>query len=311
MDRFLRPDGGRADHGGGGGLAARENGRIAFESDRDGGDFDIWTMRPDGGSLLNLTAGSEGSDERANWRADGRKIVFMSDRETPGNPTPTGFPSPDYEIFVMNADGSDQTQITFNELDDEDPAWSPDGQRIAFVRDFNPIRGENDFDILTMNADGTAERNLTNSPGVWDHEPSWSPNGRRIAFARAPDSESNNDIYTMRPDGSNVRQLTSNALDNEYPDWSPDGRRIAFNSNRDDPDEENFEVYTMRAGGGDVTRLTFNEAGDGLPAWSPDGRRIAFASNRDGSPDIHTMRTDGRNQVNRTNNQAEDGAPDW
>jgi Tol biopolymer transport system component len=228
----------------------------------------------------------------------------MSDRETPGNPTPPGFPGPDYEIFVTNADGSNQTQVTFNELDDEDPAWSPSGKRIVFQRDFDPVRGEVDYDVLTVRVDGTAERNLTNSPGVPDIEPSWSPNGRRIAFASDPDGDDNYDIYKMTTDGANVQQLTSGSLDNEFPDWSPDGRRIAFNSNRDDPLEENFEVYTMGAGGGHVTRLTFNPAGDGLPTWSPDGHRIAFASNRDGSPDIHTMRADGGNQVNRTNKRS-------
>jgi Tol biopolymer transport system component len=322
VDRFLRPKGGHRSHDGQGtwtaglsrALAAfpGKNGRIAFESDRHRGDTDIWTMRPNGSRLVNLTAGSGASDERANWRADGRKIVFMSDRETPSNPTPPGLEGPDFEIFVMNADGSNPTQITFNELDDEDPAWSPSGSRIVFVRDFIPTRGEVDYDILTMQADGTGETNLTNSPGVLDHEPNWSPNGRKIAFARAPDSDSNNDIYKMSPDGSNVQRLTINALDNEFPNWSPTGRRIAFNSNRDDRrKEENFEVYTMRAGGGDVTRLTFNKAGDGLPAWSPNGRKIAFASDRAGSPDIHTMRADGHNQVNRTNKKSFDYAPDW
>jgi Tol biopolymer transport system component len=308
VDRFLRPEGDVS--------AARvafpgKNGRIAFDSDRQGGDPDIWTMRPNGSGLVNLTSDSKGRDEAANWRADGRKIVFMSDLETTSNPTPAGSEGPDLEIFVMNADGSNRTQLTFNELDDENPAWSPSGGRIVFDRDFIPTRGEVDYDILTMKADGTDERNLTNSPGVQDHEPNWSPNGRNIAFARAPDSDSNNDIYTMRPDGSNVQRLTRNALDNEYPNWSPYGRRIAFNSNRDDPDGENFEVYTMRAGGGHVTRLTFNKAGDGLPAWSPDGRKIAFASDRTGAPDIHTMRANGHNQVNRTNKKSFDYAPDW
>ena len=86
----------------------------------------------------------------------------------------------------MNADGSHLRQVTFNELDDEDPAWSPDGKRIAMGRDFNPVRGEIDEDILTMKADGSAERNLTNTPGVLEPQPTWSPNGRKIAFTRAP-----------------------------------------------------------------------------------------------------------------------------
>ncbi len=286
------------------------NGKIAFDSDRHGGDLDIWTMNPTGGNLDNLTRNSDGEDARANWRADGRKIVFESDRETPTNPAVPGLGGPDFEVFVMNADGSNQTQITFNEFDDEDAAWSPDGKKIVFARDFAPVRGELDYDVLTMTAAGTGERNLTNSPGVMDRQPNWSPTGRQIAFASAPDADSNNDIYKMRPNGSDRTQLTIDALDNESPNWSPDGTRIAFNS--DDPvSQENFEVYTMRAGGGDVTRLTFNEAGDGLPAWSPNGRKIAFASNRAGSPDIHTMHAHGRNQVNLTNRDAFDYAPDW
>ena len=153
-----------------------ENGKILFDSFRGGGETpDIWTMNPNGSNLVNLTANSEAFDGRASWRPDGRKIAFMSDRETPSNPTPPGFPGPDFEIFVMNADGSNQTQITFNEFDDEVPAWSPDGKRIVFQRDFDKVRGQADYDILTMKANGTRERNLTNSPGVQDFDPDWSP----------------------------------------------------------------------------------------------------------------------------------------
>ena len=209
------------------------NGKIAFDSDRHGGDTDIWTMNPSGSNLDNLTRNADGEDGQANWRADGRKIVFVSNRETPSNPTVPSLEAPDFEVFVMNADGSRQTQITFNELDDENAAWSPDG-RIVFQRDFDPVPGELDYDILTMTAEGTREVNLTNSPGVLDWQPNWSPSGRQIVFASAPDAASDNDIYKMRPDGSDRTRLTVDALDNEYPNWSPDGTRIAFNSNRDD-----------------------------------------------------------------------------
>ncbi len=112
-----------------------ENGKIAFDSDRHGGDEDIWTMDPDGGNLVNLTAKSKADDFAPNWRADGRRIAFMSDRVTATNP------EGDFEIFIMKADGSHQRQITFNALDDESPAWSPDGRRIAFVQRLRPDPG--------------------------------------------------------------------------------------------------------------------------------------------------------------------------
>ena len=235
-----------------------QNGKIAFDSDRGAGeDIDIWTMNPDGRSLVNLTANSEGFDGLATWRADGRKIAFVSNRATATNR------EGDNEIFVMNSNGSNQTQITFNALDDEFPAWSPDGTRIVFARDFAPIIGEFDEDILTMRADGTDEQNLTGTPVVNEFEPTWSPNGRSIAFVS--DRGGDNEIYTMRPNGSSVRQLTVNTRNDEFPDWSPDGRLIAFEAGRVGfPD-----IFTMRADGSDEVNRTRNRAFDIAPDWQP------------------------------------------
>jgi Tol biopolymer transport system component len=271
-----------------------ENGKIAFDSDRHGGDSDIWTMDPDGRHLVNLTATSKADESAPNWRADGRRIAFMSNRVTATNP------EGDSEIFVMKADGSHVRQITFNALNDEDPAWSPDGRRIVFTRDFDPIEGQRDRDLLTMNADGTDQRNLTSSPGVQDQEPNWSADGRRIAFISDRDG-ADFEVYTMRPNGSSVRQLTSNDAEEFKPNWSPDNTMITFTTERDG----DFEVYAMRADGSDQTNLTANPAGDdGVSAWSPDGEKIVFLTG-----ELHTMNADGSGKVRLTRGPAFES--DW
>jgi TolB protein len=295
------------------------NGKIAFSSNR-AGNADIWVMSPTGRNPVNLTPSSPAFDRLPNWRADGRKIVFESDLETPGNPAPNGFGSPDFEIFTMNADGTDRTQITFNELDDEDPAWSPDGRRIVFERDLDPVRGEVDYDIFTMKASGAEQRNITNHPDPEDHAPNWSPDGRRIAFASDRDGDA--EIYTVNPDGSHLRQLTSNASFDGLPNWSPDGGRIAFQSNRDDADTHEVEIYTMRATGRDQRRLTIHALPDLRPAWSPNGCKIAFygfpdvtAEDPFANEEIFTINVDGSDQQQLTNDPPNDPrfdfAPDW
>ena len=281
-----------------------QNGRIAFDSDRHGGDIDLWTMRPGGGGQRNLTKGSDAVDGAANWSPDGRKIAFMSDRETARNPDPRGKTGPDFEIFVMNARGGNVRQVTDNELDDEDPAWSPNGRRIVFQRDLNPVRGKVNYDLFTMAADGTDERRLTDSRGVDDLQPNWSSRGR-IVFTSDRDGD-DLELYTMRPDGSKVRRLTSNRHNEEFPNWTPNGRKVLFHSEHDG----NFDVYRIRRNGGGVERLTSADTGEGLPAPSPDGRLIAFFSER-GSPDLFTMRRGGGGQTNRTNSEAFEFAPDW
>jgi Tol biopolymer transport system component len=286
-----------------------QNGKIAFASLPV--DFssapDIWTISPNGADQTNLTGNSPAAEEDPKWSADGRRLAFTSDRVTATNP------DGDPEVFVMNADGSHVTQITFNRGEDINPTWSPDGRKIAFSRlPHKPNRGGYSREIWTINADGTGERQLTNRPGP-DIEPNWSPDGRRIAFSSARDNKTKYlNIFTMDPNGGDVRQLTFTEFDAQRPNWSPDGSQIAFHS--DLPEGAiagSFNVFTIRSDGSHLTRLT-SEPNAGHPAWSPDGRQIAFGNDRTGDGEIWTMLADGSQQLRLTMRPlTHDFDPDW
>jgi len=215
------------------------------------------------------------------------KIAFTSDRDS------------NAEIYVMNADGTDQTNLTNNPAYDFGPAWSPDGSRIAFSSD-----RDSNAEIYVMNADGTGLTNLTNNP-AYDFGPAWSPDGSRIAFSS--DRDGNDEVYVMNADGSGLARLTNNPTHDGVPDWSPDGTRIAFDSDRDN----NAEIYVMNADGTDPRNLTNDPAYDFGPDWSPDGSRIAFSSVRDDNPEVYVMNADGSGRTRLSNNPGEDAFPAW
>ena len=213
------------------------------------------------------------------------KIAFMSARD--GN----------FEIYVMNADGTEQTRVTNNAASDTRPAFSPDGSKIAFTstRDGN-------WEIYVMNADGTGQTRLTqNAFADWD--PAFNHDGSKIAFVSSRDG--NEEVYVMNADGSGQTNLTNNPSLDPHPAFSPDGSKIAFHSSRDG----NWEIYVMNADGTGQTRLTFGAAIDAHAAFSPDGSKIAFYSTRDGNEEIYVMNADGTGPTRLTNNAARDYWP--
>jgi len=169
----------------------------------------------------------------------------------------------------MKAGGSGQTNVTNHPAPDGFPAWSPDGQKIAFASN----RGN--YDVFVMNADGSGQTSLTNNVED-DFDPAWSPDGKRIAFVTSPRGVVF-EIFVMNADGSGQRNLTDDPTHADTgPSWSPDGRKIAFTTNRGIGGCS--DIFVMDADGGSLRNLTNDRAADSSPTWSPDGRRIAYSS---------------------------------
>jgi len=257
----------------------------------------------------------------------------------------------DWEIYAIQADGSQLVQLTQNIDVDASPAWSPDGRQITFTsnRDGN-------FDVYVMQADGSRQHNLTQHPAV-DEVPVWSPDGEHMAFQSDRDRKSDRtgemDIYTMLKDGSRVQKITEISARNILPAWSPQGNWLAYTSNRglgwhiylhqlDNSQEEvriargcrpawspdgqylvhvsdrgnnNNDLRLLQLNGKKVRFLTSDPKTSELdPAWSPDGRFIVYARTDEMNRhrwNIYILSLDGRQHYQLTNEDGQALAPDW
>ena len=192
------------------------------------------------------------------WASGNGLLAFRSDRD--GEP----------DVFTVDAATGDLAKLTpSHEVADLQPAWSPDGGRIAFVRRMEP---SGRADLFVMTAEGKGRTRLTDTP-VPERDPSWAPSGTQLVYAARTSRHGPFRIFLAKADGSGPVQLTTQAAGeaDRSPVFSPDGTRIAFVSDRDGGFPE---IYLMFADGTGVVRLTSNAEIDGNPSWTPDGTRL-------------------------------------
>ncbi|MEX2537756.1 MAG: hypothetical protein WD646_03790 [Actinomycetota bacterium] len=267
------------------------NGSILFESDRDPGD--VWSMEADGSAATNLTNSSAGSTPvRAEASPDGATIAFDTNRD--GN----------REIYLMAGDGSGQHNITNEPSGEIGPAWSPDGNRIAFLtdRDHAGVTTE----LYVMNADGSNAIRLTNNEEIIETNPAWSPDSSKIAF-QATEPGVGIDILTVNPDGTGAANLTTDMSEAAgEPDWTPDGNAIFFSHAE--------EIWRMNADGTGKTPVITGHF-DHAPQVSPDGTKLTYQrlvpADDVLDSEVIVANIDGSGQVNITNRAGFDAPDDW
>lgn len=233
---------------------------------------------------------------------DGRRMTFV------------GYPNEHPQIYVANIDGTEARRLTTTLARDDEPAWSPDGTKIAFRR--WDLAGTGDSDVWVMNADGTDARSLTADLGRTNQTgPAWSPRlpdgSHRIVLS----SQTNNaageaHLWTMRADGTDKRQLTTGHVFDDQAAWSPDGTTIAFSRHGA---TAFLGLQLVRADGTNLRpllRAPFSFA-QFAPAWSPDGRLIAFTSKEGGLHQVYSVWPDGSNVARRTFDDTDKGHPAW
>jgi Tol biopolymer transport system component len=249
---------------------------IAFERNIDPGEgiHDIFIMYKDGTRLENVTNRADADDGAPTWSPDGNYLAFSSDRAGNGRRA----------IYLLDLQTGAVTPLTDGTYNDRWPAWSPAGDKIAFMREYDYFP-----DIFVMNVDGTSQQRLTDYPYGGSEFPAWSPDGQWIAFSSAR-YFAGRDLYLIRPDGTDLRvvlrtdrpEIDNDRRDEIYPSWAPDGRIYFTYRYRDYPDPKTEHLYRIWPDGSNMEKVFPDDHDRYIASWAPDGQCFVFYSRMGG-----------------------------
>jgi Tol biopolymer transport system component len=202
------------------------------------------------------------------------------------------------ELYSANADGSATRRLTWTAQSEQAPAWSPDGTRIAYE---SSLGGR--YRIWAMNADGSAQTQLTSSSGsiADDEDPAWSPDGTQIAFGSTRGGNWN--LWVMNADGGGLRQVST--VFGDDPAWSPDGHRLAYLGLDG--------IGVVGVDGSNPHTVSAPGASASGPSWSPDGTQIVFSrNNAAGFPgELFVANADGSGEHQLTSDGYSNARASW
>lgn len=246
--------------------------RIAFVSTRDGRP-QVYTMNADGTDQRRVSMLSEESSGPA-WSADSQSLVYASYRDG------------GYGVYMQDLAAGKEQLVLAAEGGVAGLAWSPGGEKLAFAT----TTGSRKATILIVDLRTGKSLQLPAANGTSNIRPVWSPDGSRLAFVASAGRQGIN-IFTCRPDGSDMKAITQTIYSSASPVWSPDGRYLAFTSNLEFGDRSEIFVADMISG--EIRNLTRHEHEDAEPAWAPNSRSIYFVSFRSGISQLYRIGLDG------------------
>lgn len=271
-------------------------GTIGYNSNKDG-DFEIYTMNADGSNPQNISNNIK-FDYASCWSSNGETIYFYSNRD--GNE----------EIYSIHSDGTNPINLTKNKAADRIPDISPNGKLLAFYSDRDNENGE----IYVMNiADKTTKR-LTNNQ-FYEESPSFSNNSKKLLFTKeileVKDSvkASNGDIYLLDLNTKKETRLTFKRGFDSGAKFSPDDKKIAFYGR--DEITGNYDIFIMNSDGTDIKNLTNDKLQDFSPVWSPDGNWLAFTRGNSENYDIWIINVQTKELRRLTTQPKRDETPFW